>query len=460
MLNRLPVRVRLALSSALVIALLLAVGGWILHFSVARGLDREIGRTLDARLADVQHLVAQEGTPSDLGGGDGATFAQVVDQAGATVATTGVDLASLLTDDELARAATRRVAVARRALPGGDDAAVRILAAPAGPGDRGDRVLVGERLHEHDEALRNLKALLAIGGSIGLVLASLAAYGLATAAFRPVEAMRRRAARISGNEPGARLPLGPADDELRSLGETLNEMLERIDDAMAHERAFVANASHELRSPLAIIKGELELALRPGRSPDELRAAISSAAEETDRVVQLAEDLLVIARLDRGKLPVRPEPISARALLEDVRTRFAGRVAQAGRELRVEPAPSMTLGVDRLRVEQAIGNLVENALRHGAGPIVLSAEPAGQMVELHVRDSGPGFPAEFAAGAFERFSRADPGRGRGGAGLGLSIVDAIARAHGGAAGLRTGDGTDVWIALPMLVAPPGVTPEG
>jgi signal transduction histidine kinase len=458
-LNRLPVRVRLALSSALVIALLLAVGGWILHFSVARGLDGEIGRTLDARLADVQHLIAQEGTPSDLGGRDGATIAQVVDETGATVAATGVDLASLLTSDELARAATRRVAVARRALPTGDDAAVRILAAPGGPGDRRYRVLVGERLHERDEALRNLKALLAIGGSIGLILASLAAYGLATAAFRPVEAMRRRAARISGNEPGARLPLGPADDELRSLGETLNEMLERIDGAMARERAFVANASHELRSPLAIIKGELELALRPGRSPDELRAAICSAAEETDRVVQLAEDLLVIARLDQGKLPVRPEPISAGALLEDVRTRFTGRIAQAGRELRVEPSRSVTLDVDRLRVEQAIGNLVENALRHGAGPIVLSAEPAGEMVELHVRDGGPGFPPEFAADAFERFSRADPGRGRGGAGLGLSIVDAIARAHGGTAGLRTGDGADVWIALPRFVAAPGVHPQ-
>ena len=321
-------------------------------------------------------------------------------------------------------------------------------------------MLVGERLHERDEALRNLKALLAIGGSIGLILASLAAYGLATAAFRPVEAMRRHAARISGHEPGARLPLGPADDELRSLGETLNEMLERIDGAMAHERAFVANASHELRSPLAIIKGELELALRPGRSPDELRAAIRSAAEETDRVVQLAEDLLVIARLDQGKLPVRPEPISAGALLEDVRTRFTGRIAQAGRELRVEPSRSVTLDVDRLRVEQAIGNLVENALRHGAGPIVLSAEPAGEMVELHVRDSGPGFPPEFAADAFERFSRADPGRGRGGSGLGLSIVDAIARAHGGTAGLRTGDGADVWIALPRFAAAPGAHPEG
>src|SRR5207253_127638 len=129
--------------------------------------------------------------------------------------------------------------------------------------------------------------------------------GVAAAALRPVEAMRRRAATISAADVGARLPLPQAEDEVRRLGDTLNAMLARLERALTRERSFVSDASHELRTPIAILKGELELVLDDAATRDELQAAVRSAAEETDRLAQLAEDLLVLAQSDQGSLPVR-----------------------------------------------------------------------------------------------------------------------------------------------------------
>jgi signal transduction histidine kinase len=241
-----------------------------------------------------------------------------------------------------------------------------------------------------------------------------------------------------------------ADDEIARLGTTLNAMLDRLDAAFAREQTFVADASHELRTPLAILKTELELALRSGRSQDELLDALRSAADETDRVAQLAEDLLVIARSDRGQLPVRLTAVDAGALLESVRERFARRGAEQGRALDVSVTGTVELSADPLRVEQALGNIVDNALRHGAGTVRLSAAERDGTVELRVSDQGGGFPDAFLDRAFERFTRADDARARGGSGLGLAIVVAIARAHGGSAGARNrdGGGAEVWIDLP------------
>jgi signal transduction histidine kinase len=242
----------------------------------------------------------------------------------------------------------------------------------------------------------------------------------------------------------------PANDEIGRLGHTLNAMLTRLENAFNRERAFVSDASHELRTPLAVLKTELELAVRGGRSVEELEAALNSAVEETDRVVQLAEDLLVIARSDQGKLPVRLTPVEVRDILTDVKERFAIRSRETNRALVAETAGDLGLTADPIRLRQALGNLVDNALRYGGGTVRLSARASNGHVELHVSDEGPGFPPEFLGTAFERFSRADGSRGRGGTGLGLAIVEAIAKAHKGKAVAqnRPGGGADVWLALP------------
>ena len=452
MLDRIPIRLRLALAFAGVMALVLVSAGLFLRFSLAHDLDQSILQSLQARLADVSALIdaPTETGLSPLTEG-GATFAQVLDREGrVTDATPLLRDTPLLTPAQTALAARRALVIDVPAVPGVEERA-RLLAAPAVGDELGRVVVVGTGLESRDDAVRNLGILLAVGGPFALLLASLAGYGVASAALRPVEEMRLRASRISGASAGERLPLAPARDEIHRLGETLNAMLDRVDRALAHEKAFVADASHELRTPLTILKTELELALRHPHSATELRAAIASAGEETDRLMSLAEDLLVMARTDQGGMALRRAPVAAEDLLEGVRSRYVARAAALGREVAVDGGGVADLDVDRQRIEQALGNLVENSLRHGEGPVRLWARPVAGAVEIHVGDAGPGLPEAFVDQAFERFSRADPARGRGGAGLGLSIVRAVAHAHGGEAHLANTDagGLDAWLSLPV-----------
>jgi signal transduction histidine kinase len=260
--------------------------------------------------------------------------------------------------------------------------------------------------------------------------------------------MRRRAAEISGADERELLPVGHARDELSRLGSTLNAMLGRIHDALERERRFLDEASHELRTPLALQRAELEVALRYSRDASELRAAIASAIEEADRLIALAEDLLVSARAAGGDAELRRSRVEVGALLAELRDRFAPRAAESGREVTVADG-AVAVDGDRERLERALANLIENALRHGDGEIALSARVADGRVEIHVADRGRGFPPDFVTAAFDWGTSTSDG-GAAGAGLGLAIVDRIARAHGGraAAANRPGGGADVWIELP------------
>jgi len=251
--------------------------------------------------------------------------------------------------------------------------------------------------------------------------------------------MRARAAEISASHRGQRLPVPAQRDELGRLGETLNDMLARLELAFERDRSFVSDASHELRTPLALLKTEIELALEEPRSKRELEAALRSAGEETDRLAQLAEDLLLLARIDKGLLPLRSTPTVLDELFERVAERFARRAREADRTIACDGHGIEIVG-DSLRLEQALSNLVDNALRHGRGTVRVDALERDGSVELHVGDEGDGFPSNFCPRAFERFSRADAGRSGGGAGLGLAIVEEVApttgsggsRAHAGA----------------------------
>jgi signal transduction histidine kinase len=267
--------------------------------------------------------------------------------------------------------------------------------------------------------------------------------------------MRARAATISTDEISTRLPLPEASDEIQALGRTLNEMLDRLEQGLAHERQFVANASHELRMPLAVLKAELEVALRERGSEQQLRTAMASAIEETDRIVKLAEDLLLLARAQDGTLPLASMLLPVAELVGELGERFEPVVSGSGRALVVDVArlpADARIRADPDRIRQAISNLIDNSLRYGDGPVTLWARIAAGRVELHVSDRGKGFGDEFAARAFHRFSRADLARRRGGVGLGLTIVRTIAQAHGGDAGIADlpQGGADVWIAIPLV----------
>jgi signal transduction histidine kinase len=412
-------------------AVVLGVTGFFLYSRLATSLDRTLAQGLRTRAADISLLVRQADAAlreSSFNPRDASSFAQVLDTRGRIFdQTPGLSTRSLLTPAQFARAKAGPLTVTRTRSVGSTDS-IRLFARPVSAQDKRLVVVVGTPLETRDDALATLRTELLIGAPIALLLASLLGYVVAAGALRPVERMRSRATAISANRLSDRLPVAASGDEISRLGETLNDMLSRIETTMERERSFVADASHELRTPLAHLKTEVELALEVPRTHRELETALQSVATETDRLVQLAEDLLLLARVDGGTLPIRRQDVRIDELLSGIARRFERRAREDGRAIEVV-ASATHLNVDRLRVEQALGNLVENALRYGEGTVRL----AGDMQMLRVSDEGPGFPVGFAPRAFERFSRADESRGTGGAGLGLAIVAAVAEAHGGTA---------------------------
>ena len=307
-------------------------------------------------------------------------------------------------------------------------------------------VVVGRSHRDRDDALADVRNSFALGGPAAVLAASLMGYWLALLGLRPIEGMRKTASDISARHTDQRLPLPAARDEVRRLGATLNDMLDRLQRSIERERSFVSDASHELRTPIAVAKTELEGALRTGDYGPDVGDAIRVAIEECDSLWHLAEDLLLVARADEGHLDLLLEPIDAQVVVAGARDRFVDRATSQGRVIVLEDGPPAIISGDRIRLRQAVGNLVDNALRHGGGAIELWSGQIDEAVAIEVRDHGAGFPPEIVAGAFDRFERGDHSRPRSGAGLGLAIVRAIAEAHGGTAAIV--DRSTVRISLP------------
>jgi two-component system, OmpR family, sensor kinase len=458
-------RLKLSVAFAGAMAVLLSGLGLFIYDRFQAGLDHSLNQSLRSRATDVRVLHAQ----ADTGLADSrqlladrrnAQFAQVLRSDGTLLdATPGVAKLPLLSSSERQRGSHGSLFIDRSSFPGGP---VRLLVTPTLSQDqRPVLVVVGASLRDRQAALRDLSALMLLGGPVALLLASLLGYAVAAFSLRGVEALRHRASALSVTQPGARLPVPPANDELRRLALTLNQMLERNEAAFARERRFVADASHELRTPLSVLKAELDVAMTGESSARELRAALASADAEADRVIRLAQDLLALAQADHGILPLELTEVSVRAVLEQVAERFAARGRAQKRLVVARDAPDLRVRADSVYLEQALSNLVDNALRHGSGDVTLHATPRGATVELHVEDEGPGFPEGFLALAFDRFSRAEGGRTREGSGLGLAIVRSIAHAHGAdvQAANRSGGGADVWLTLPVPSAPAEAPPD-
>jgi two-component system OmpR family sensor kinase len=445
-----PIRVRLAVVCAALVASIVLVLGGLVYLR----LEADLRAAADDGLATrAEELVDQpiEGTTIDIGSSDvGDIFAQVFSPDGLVVAQTpGVDEPlfdpSELTAERTASAVERTVGIA------GEPLLARLSVTRRADGTY---LVLGVAFDDQREALDRLLGLLAIAIPIAAGLAALVGWLVAASALRPVDRMRRESEAISGSDPSRRLAIPGTRDELAALGVSLNRMLDRLEATLARERRFVDDASHELRTPLANLKVELELALRRARSPDELVAALESAAVEADRLSSLAQDLLVLARADGGRLPVRREPVELSRLIDDVAATYAARAAAQGVVLETVASGDGTARVDGVRLRQALGNLIENAIRHTptGGTVSVRVTASAGSVSLTVIDSGEGFPAAFLGHAFEPFSRADSGRSRdqGGAGLGLAIVQAVAEGHGGTVAARNniGGGATVELLIP------------
>ncbi|HEY0517034.1 MAG TPA: ATP-binding protein [Solirubrobacteraceae bacterium] len=457
---RVGLRARLTLAFAGAMALLLAALGMFLFARFEANLDHSLDQELRARAEYVRALVLQSDTGLAQAGqaslaAPGERFAQILGPGGRVVdQTPSIPHRSLLNAAQRQRASGAMLTVPRIALPQPAGAS-RLLAVAVRAQDQRLIVVVGTSLRQRDGTLAEARTVLLLGGPIALVVASLLGYAVAAWSLRTVESMRRRAHELSPHQPGRRLPVPAAGDELSRLAETLNEMLERNEQAFERERAFVADASHELRSPLAIMRAELDAALLGESSPPELRSALTSASEEAERMSELTEDLLVLAQADDGQIALAPEQIPLHEQLERLARRYAPLAQQTGATIEIEAPPELQAWADARWLDRALGNLIENALRHGRGTVRLRASAQPGRLVLAVTDEGPGFTPELLTLAFQRFARGERARTATGAGLGLSIVQAVARAHGGeaqAANAASG-GASVLIVIPHPRSP-------
>ncbi|MFD4246474.1 sensor histidine kinase [Streptomyces sp. NPDC058525] len=442
------VRARTAMAAALAMAAVLATGGlWLYALLRANLLDNTTGRTeLAAR-----KVAAQVDSRTLPPGGRlpaperGVDLVLVRDAQGRTVATSG-DPADVPDLGDLGglgpgggsgggsggsgSGEDSRSAVLPPARPGGERRVAVAVEAAGPPGAHDPHTVYAVTvLGDVDDATGAVAVGLLAGAPPLIAFAAALAWWVTGLALRPVTAIRNELEAVTASELDRRVPDPGGADEIAQLARTVNGTLDRLERADARQRQFTADASHELRNPLAAVRSRLEVALAMDR-PD--RESVAAALADTERLQRIAADLLLLARLDGGPRP-RSEPVDLALLAaEDVARRGGPRVA-----LRLDARSPVPAAGDPARLERALANLVDNALRYARAEVVVraAADTAGgrTWAVLEVTDDGPGIPEADRDRVFERFVRLDADRGRasGGTGLGLAIAREIARAHGG-----------------------------
>ena len=425
---RLPIRTRLTLVSAGMMLAVLAVAAAALLFAFRAELARTVDEGLRSRASSL--LTDPVSAVSTVSGED-EVFAQYTRDDG-TVVSPGLG-GPLLAPASL-RGLGGETFFDRDVRSASETVPARLLAVPTG---EGSVLVVGVDVEDQREAVARLAAVVAVGGPVLLLATTAVGWVLAGAALRPVERLRSEAEAISVSEPSRRLPAPRTGDELERLTGTLNGMLDRVHASLDRERRFVDEASHELRTPLGVLQAEVDLALKEPRSREDLVRSLHSIAQETERLRRLTQDLLVLARSDRGRLPVHRAEMDVSEIVGRVADGFADRAASQGIALRTSGTYARAR-VDEDRLRQALANLVDNAIRHTGrgGEIEVRSRRQDGRLRVVVTDTGSGFPPDLLDRAFEPFARADDDRNGDGAGLGLAIVRAVALAHGGTVSIR------------------------
>ncbi|WP_121159313.1 sensor histidine kinase [Micromonospora pisi] len=420
----------------------LAVGGVLLvvalGYALERTVDTEAFKTADA----VAMLVTENALPNPLPVAGAEVRVQVVDaHSRITAASINADrLVPMLDRDKIAGIRDRSGTY----IPGrqlGVTGPVRVVAVPAGPPGDPQTVLVAKSMSDVTHSLKLVRTVLTIGFPLLLVLLAVVAWRVIGATLRPVEALRAGAEEITGGTRPGQLPVPASRDEIHRLAVTLNGMLDRLEAARLRQRAFVADAAHELRSPLANMRTQLEVAQHLGGRTDWAAVADDLLAD-TNRLSRLVDDLLLLARADDG-VP-RPRRASGPVELVELLSGVAQRYPSPPVRVTPTAVPAWTEG-EPDALSRVVANLLDNAVRHAAGEVVLTvvaserADPGFHLVT--VTDDGPGIPESDRERVFDRFTRLDDARTRdaGGAGLGLAIVRELVRRLGGTVRLGPAD---------------------
>ncbi|MCC5578052.1 HAMP domain-containing protein [Microtetraspora sp. AC03309] len=448
--RRRSLRFRLTATASAILALALAVSAYVFVGVLGRALAGTIDDEVYQRAREVVAL-ADAGRLGDQIVTTDNTIVQVLDATGRIVnATPNTDrLVPLLGWKQRETAIRSGTPLFLDGRPYGIPGPLRARVLSA---DAGRTVVAARSFKEVQSSLETTGHVLIVGTPLLLVLLAAASWLVIGRTLRPIALLRRGAAEISGTARARRLPVPEARDEVHSLATTLNDMLARLEVADARQRALISDASHELRSPLASIRLQLEVALSHPEG-QEWRETAEGVLEDTMRLSRLAEDLLALARLDEGR-PARREPVDLTAL--------AGRAAER-HGVTGELTPGITVYGDALDLGRVLTNLVANAVRHATSTVVVglrseksaAGDAGGGMAVLTVADDGPGIPAEDRERVFDRFTRLDSARSRddGGAGLGLAIVRETVRAHGGSVHLEeAAPGLRAVVRLPLAAS--------
>ena len=464
--NALSIRTRLTLwYSGLLLVILVAIGA--LSYSWLR---RTAHQDLDASLLAVARAIKDSGAPGQTEGEVEAVLRnllgpelydklfRLLDPEGRPHGPTGPRRGDALPLSAEARDRAARGESTLETIAGPGAEPLRVLTMPIVRSGRvADIVQVGMSLRGVEGLLARYLHTLLVLIPVGVGLAALGGAFIARAALRPVDRMTRTARRITAEDLSRRVEQPGTGDEMARLAETLNGMLARLEESFAQTRRFAADAAHELRTPLAALRGGIEVTLRAQRSPEEYRRVLASSLEEVERLIRLAEDLLLLSRSTAGpegpRAPVDLEPL----LLEvfDVGARLG---QPAGVSLRIDTASPATVRGDTVALTRALRNLVENAVKYTppGGKVELGLTTADGVAALTVSDTGIGIAASDTERIFEPFVRLDAARARdtGGAGLGLAIARSIAIAHGGTLSVesRPGAGSRFVLRLPLAQA--------
>jgi signal transduction histidine kinase len=429
--QRTGLQTRVTLLAGTVVLVALLAGAVLLVALLRSGLTGATDDRARARVAEVSRLVEEGRLPDVLPAPDPTVLVQVVAVDGSVAAATaGTSRAvPLLGRDELREAVTSGAALQIGGDRVGYGDALRVLASRT---DRGPVVLAAVPVTAVDDPLRLVRTALVVGLPLLLVASATGVWVTVGRTLRPVEQLRAGAEAVTAADPDRRLPVPQAQDEVRRLAETLNGMLDRLAAGGARQRAFVADAAHELRSPLAAVRTTLEVALvHP--DPAQTEAVLATALEEVLRMGRLVDDLLVLARLDAGA-PRRTREVDLAEVVRSVLDNGADTTdLQVRASLERAPVVADPDGLTRI-----VRNLLDNARRHARSQVVVSVR-AGSPVELAVDDDGPGIPVQERERVFDRFHRLDTPRSRdlGGAGLGLALVRELAGSSGGTVEVQT-----------------------